>query len=252
MNSTQIAAYLNRIDYHGELAPTERVLRDLHRAHQYAVPFEDLDIHIGRPIRLDREALFTKIVEQRRGGFCYELNGLFAELLGALGFSVTLLSAGVAHPRGGFGPDFDHLTLRVDLDRPWLADVGFGDSFREPIRLEVGDVQQEPEDHYQIAFDGQHHVVLRGVGGQAKPQYRFTLEPRALADFTEMCHYQQTSPDSPFTQNRLCTRATPEGRVTLSGRRLIVTRNGAREETELADEAAVGSALWEYFGVRLD
>ena len=85
----------------------------MHRAHLLAVPFENLDIHLGRPISLDQDALFGKIVTRRRGGFCYELNGLFALLLRELGFEVTLLSAGVARADGGFGPEFDHLTLLV-------------------------------------------------------------------------------------------------------------------------------------------
>src|SRR6266540_1131840 len=103
-----IQAYLCRIHYRGGLAPTAAILRELHRAHLLTVPFENLDIHLGRPILLDQEALFDKIVTRRRGGFCYELNGLFALLLRELGFDVTLLSAGVAHADGGFGPEFDH------------------------------------------------------------------------------------------------------------------------------------------------
>src|SRR5689334_21580804 len=108
-----VQAYLHRIGYHGGLEPTAANLRDLHRAHRVAVPFENLDIHVGRPIVLDQDALFDKIVTRRRGGFCYELNGLFAVLLRALGFDVALLSAGVARADGGFGPEFDHLTLLV-------------------------------------------------------------------------------------------------------------------------------------------
>src|SRR5215213_6707253 len=133
-----VQAYLRRINYRGELAPTVATLRELHRAHLLAVPFENLDIHLGRAILLDQDALFDKIVTRRRGGFCYELNGLFALLLRELGFEVTLLSAGVARAGGGFGPEFDHLTLLVKVpsaeamalylpSASWLADVGFGD-----------------------------------------------------------------------------------------------------------------------------
>src|SRR5262245_39731528 len=120
-----IQAYLDRIDYHGSLDPTAETLRALHVAHLLAVPFENLNIGMGWPIVLDRDALFEKIVLRRRGGFCYELNGLFAALLRALGFDVTLLSAGVARAGGGFGPEFDHLTLRVTTDdRPFAATQG--------------------------------------------------------------------------------------------------------------------------------
>ncbi len=101
-----IKAYLDRIDYHGPLEPTAETLRQLHRAHMLAVPFENLDIHLDRPIMLDDAALFSKIVERRRGGFCYEMNGLFAALLGALGFRIDKLAAGVTREGGGFGPPF--------------------------------------------------------------------------------------------------------------------------------------------------
>src|SRR5258706_8881452 len=118
-----ITAYLNRIAHRGPIEPTGETLRALHLAHLLAVPFENLDIGLGRPIVLDQAALFDKIVVRRRGGFCYELNGLFAALLRALGFEVTMLSAGVGRAGGGFGPEFDHLTLLVTTDhRPPTTD----------------------------------------------------------------------------------------------------------------------------------
>src|SRR3954468_17014397 len=131
-----VAAYLERIGYQGPRAPTAETLRRLHLAHLYAVPFENLSIHWGEPIQLDDEALFEKIVVQRRGGFCYELNGLFAALLRALGFEVAMLSAGVMGRSAKFGSDCDHMTLLVSLDEEWLVHVGFGDSFIEPLRLD--------------------------------------------------------------------------------------------------------------------
>ncbi len=96
-------------------------------AHLLAVPFENLSIHAQQPIVLEDTALFTKIVERRRGGFCYEANGLFAALLREMGFDVAMLSAGVARAEGGFGPDFDHMALMITLEQRWLVDVGFGD-----------------------------------------------------------------------------------------------------------------------------
>jgi N-hydroxyarylamine O-acetyltransferase len=263
-----VQAYLRRINYHGEQAPTAAVLRDLHRAHLLAVPFENLDIHLGRQIVLDQEALFDKIVRRRRGGFCYELNGLFALLLRGLGFHVTLLAAGVARADASFGPEFDHLTLLVhipseaSLSAPqsaipkpqslaWLADVGFGDSFREPLRLAEGVEQEQDGRAYRLDRDGDHLTLMqRDTGGWA-PQYRFALQPHVWAEYADMCRYHQTSPASSFTRKRLCTLATPAGRVTLSEYELIVTVHGQRTEQALPDESAFHAALREHFGVDL-
>ncbi|HVN02908.1 MAG TPA: arylamine N-acetyltransferase [Bryobacteraceae bacterium] len=245
-----VPAYLARIAYRGPCGASPGVLRDLHLAHLYAVPFENLDIHSGRPIRLDSAALFDKIVTRRRGGFCYELNGLFAELLAALGFRVTLLSAEVARQSGGFSPEFDHLAVRVDLEETWLADVGFGDGFRRPLRVDQAAEQVQGEATYSIVHDCDYRILLRRDPGSGwTPQYRFKLAPHALGEFAARCHFHQTSPESHFTQGRICTLATPAGRLTLSGLRLIETTSAGRAEYALADETSYASVLRERFGV---
>src|SRR5215207_5706556 len=199
-----LPAYLQRINYRGEQAPTAATLHDLHRAHLLTVPFENLDIHLGRPILLDQDALFDKIVTRRRGGFCYELNGLFALLLRELGFEVTLLAAGVARADGGFGPEFDHLTLLVNVPSAeptalhpqselWLADVGFGDSFREPLRFVTGLEQAQDGRAYRLDRDGEYTTLMQRDADAWEPQYRFTLQPHAHVEYADMCHYHQTS-----------------------------------------------------------
>jgi len=107
----------------------------LHLAHLLSAPFENLSIHWHEPIVLTDEALFQKIVLRQRGGFCYELNGLFASLLRTLGFQVEMLSAGVMNKRGEFGPEFDHMTLMVTLAERWLVDVGFWMRVRSRCRV---------------------------------------------------------------------------------------------------------------------
>lgn len=246
-----VKAYLKRIGYDGPLAPTAETLRGLHVAHLLSVPFENLSIHAGEPVVLDDAALFEKVVGRGRGGFCYEANGLFAWLLRALGFDVAMLSAGVARDGGGFGPEFDHMALLVSLEERWLADVGFGDSFREPLRLDERGEQGQGREAYRIDEEGGRLVLLRrGEGGDWRPQYRFTLRPHAYADYEEMCRFHQTSPQSHFTRARVCSRATPGGRVTLSGMRLIETSaDGTRRERALAGEEEFAAALREHFGV---
>ena len=246
-----VKAYLERINYRGSVVPTAETLRALQVAHLLAVPFENLSIHARQPIILDDEALYTKIVERRRGGFCYEANGLFAALLRALGFDVAMLSAGVAKAGGGFGPDFDHMALMVSLEQRWLVDVGFGDSFREPLRLDERGEQVQGDRAYRILPDGRHLILMqRSEGEEWEPQYRFTLRPREYADYAGMCRHHQTSPESHFTKARICSRATEAGRITLSEMRLIKTsRGGAREERTLTSQEEYAEALREHFGI---
>lgn len=248
-----VDAYLKRLDYRGSRTPSLATLRGLHVAHLMTVPFENLSIHNQEPIILDDEALFEKIVARRRGGFCYELNGLFSALLRALGFEVFRLSAAVMNDEGQFGPPFDHMTLMVNLEERWLADVGFGDCFVEPLRLDSREAQVQGRRRYRIDVAGKAHTLWQqGANDSWRAQYRFDLTPYTYDDFSKMCHYHQTSPQSHFTQRCVCSRATPEGRITLRDRRLIRTQRGERQEEELADEAAFTGALQRYFDIRLN
>lgn len=248
-----LRAYLRRIGVTGRLLPDARTLKRLQRQHLFTVPFENLNIHMGEPVSLDLAALYDKIVRRRRGGFCYELNGLFAELLRRLGYRVTLLSAGVAKDGGGFGPEYDHLLLLVELDRRWMVDVGFGENFKSPLDLDAKGAQVQGSKGYRILRrDGFHLLQERSGGGRWQDSYRFTLAPRELSEFTGMCRYHQTSPDSHFTRNRVCSLATPSGRKTLSGMKMIETdRNGARRERAVADEVEYRCLLRDLFDVRL-
>jgi N-hydroxyarylamine O-acetyltransferase len=248
-----IKSYLERIRFRKSLLAGSDTLRDLQKAHLLTVPFENLSIHSNDPIILDDSALFEKMVERRRGGFCYELNGLFAALLRALDFDVVMLSAEVANAEGAYGPKFDHMALLVSLGERWLVDVGFGDSFREPLLLDKRDEQTRRERSYRIASDGEYLIVAQRANADAeewKPQYRFTLERYHYSDYAEMCYYHQTSAESHFTRGRICSRATDDGRLTLSEMRFIETKmNGERRERLLADEQEYASVLNEHFGI---
>lgn len=247
-----LTAYLARIGYTGPTYPTARTLRALHLAHLYSVPFENLDISLGRRIACDEGRFIHKIVNLHRGGFCYELNGAFAALLRELGFRVTLLAARVAREDGSASPEFDHMALRVDLDEAWLADVGFGDSFLEPLRL-IPEIEQEQySQRFRIVAVGDVMIVQRQLASETwKSQFRFTQTPRQLADFEARCQFQQTSPESHFTRQRICTLPTRDGRITLSDLKLIRTTGGKREELMLQNEEEWRAALQRDFGVRL-
>lgn len=263
-----IPAYFDRIRYAGSVRPGARSLRALHRHHMLTVPFENLDIGLGRKIVLDTELFIEKVVKRRRGGFCYELNGAFATLLAALGFRVHLLSARVADRNGVPSREFDHLTLYVEsgrarsrvsginshpVEESWLADVGFGDNFLEPLRFGNGVEQRDPAGCFRLVQTPERwRLERRNQEAAWRLQYDFLLKPRRLAEFAGMCRYHQTSRDSHFTRNRICSLATPDGRITLSGMRLIVRSNATREETTLETEAELRSALHRHFGIVLD
>jgi N-hydroxyarylamine O-acetyltransferase len=248
-----VQAYLDRINYSGPTEPTPENLRALHLAHLYSVPFENLDIHLGRPIVLDYEKLYNKIVNEQRGGFCYELNGMFGWLLTQLGYKVSMLDARVIGADGQPGIDFDHMTLRVDLEEPYLADVGFGEAFREPLHMNERGIQVQPLGSYRLDTDGELWTYYEpGESDGLKPSYIFTLTPHRLEDFAEGCHYHQTSPDSHFTQKRVATIARPEGRVTVRDTRIIITKNAQRTEYPIAAEHDYFRALREYCGIIVD
>ncbi len=254
MDPSKVEAYLARIGHVGGREPTLETLRALHRAHLAAVPFENLDIHTHpkQVIRLDLAALFRKIVGERRGGFCYELNGLFADLLSSLGFEVELLSARVAHDTGGFGPEFDHLTLLVTAEGRRLADVGFGRSFHLPLSLDAPEEQLAEGLLFRAVEDeAGWRVESRAPDGPPTPEYAFTLQPRRFEEFVAMCDWQQSSPESHFTQHLVCSRPTARGRVSVSRKSLIITEGDERRETPLPDDAALRGALEEHFAIRV-
>lgn len=249
MNEAFVTAYLERIGLPRPDVPGAEYLHQLHSRHLRTVPFENLSIHLGEDVPLDEDALFDKIVTRRRGGYCYELNGLLAALLRDLGYRVSLLAARV-HGKDGFGAPFDHLALRVDLDEPWLVDVGFGRHSDFPLRLADRGEQKDPGGVFRIEAtpDGDLDVYRDGA-----PQYRIEQRPRELADFTIAHGYQRYSPTSHFTRSPVCTILTDTGMITLAGRRLITTtQRGERSEETLKDDADLLAAYRTHFGIALD
>ena len=243
-------AYLDRVGVTGPAAGDAVSLRTLHRAHQLTVPFENLSIHLAEPISLEERDLIDKIVRRRRGGFCYELNGAFALLLEALGARVSRVAARV-YGEAGLGPPFDHLALiarAADGSGPWLADVGFGSHSDYPLLLDARDDQDDPAGRFRLAdADAGDIDVLR----DGKPQYRLETRERSLANCVPTCWWQQTSPQSHFTRSTICSRLTPGGRVSISGRMLIQTQDGTRTEQQLDTDDALLAAYRDFFGVEL-
>lgn len=251
MNSACTDAYLRRIAAARPPAPTAEALRELHLAHLRSVPFENLSIHLGEEIVLTEDALVAKVVNARRGGFCYELNGAFGALLTSLGYEVGLLQ-GRVHGAAGLGIPYDHLALlvRTDDGGQWLADVGFGTHSHYPLDLTVpGTEQTDPGGVFVVTgtADGDLDVLKDG-----KPEYRLERRPRHLADFRAAAWYHRSCPASGFTRSLVCSRLTADGRITLSGSTLKRTVGEQQETSELSTDTEVLDAYRAHFGIELD
>lgn len=248
-----LQAYFARINYIDDTAATLDNLRRIHRAHLMHIPFENLNLHMPRPVILEEELLFRKFVEEHRGGFCYEQNGLFHALLTQLGYEVYRLEANVRAEDDTYAPPMTHMCLLVVIDgRRYLADVGFGAGFIEPLELDNPDTQVQDVGRFRIQSDGDTlYYWHQGIGAEEmKIGYRFYLAPHQLTDYIDACHYTQTSPKSHFTQRRVCSQWTERGRVTLTDDKLIFTTwDAERSETPIADEEHFHQLLREHFGI---
>jgi N-hydroxyarylamine O-acetyltransferase len=247
-------AYLARIGLEAAPRPTPRGLRRLQRAHAAAIPFENLDILLGRPIRLDLDAVQDKLVARGRGGYCYEHNLLFAAALERIGLGVDRLSArvrmGAAVP-----PPPSHMLLRVEAEGiDWLADAGFGgEGLLEPLPLADGAVTAAPGWNHQLSREDERVWVLRSLHADGWfDLYAFTLDPQHRVDYEVYNHYLSTHPRSPFTAGIVVQRSTPAWRLSLTGLRLVETRPDGAETVEELDGASLAGTLRERFGIPLD
>ncbi|MGI9451569.1 MAG: arylamine N-acetyltransferase family protein, partial [Geminicoccaceae bacterium] len=244
--------YLERMGLRGEaLPPTRTTISRLQEAHLLSIPFENLDVVWKRHIQLDEQLLFNKIIGERRGGFCYELNGLMVAILKQFGFEAHLMSAAVANEEGIYGLDAAHACIRVVLEQPMLMDVGFGRCFMRPLQLKADQVQHDGRDDYRLKRQGDlWRLQCRSDDPEVwQDYYRLTEKPWSLSDFQDMCNYQQTSPKSYFAGRTICSIATETGRTTLTADRLILTEDDHREETPFSDQVTFGKHLREIFGI---
>ncbi len=247
-----VHAYLERMGYTGSLEPTAEMLRELQRTHMFNVPFENLDIHNHRFFQIDVPSIYEKIVLRHRGGFCYELNGLFIWLLRELGFDMTL-PAGRVFVDGELGPEFGHMNMLIQLEERWLADVGFGYSFVEPLRLDEEGEQKQFGRSYRVARSGEEYTLLiKDPDTGWEPQYVLSLVPHELSEWEEMNVWQQTSPDSFFTKKRVCSLATEKGRITLRHTRLLITEDFERQVIKIRNREEYNRLLSEIYGIVLD
>ncbi len=251
MNNEQ---YLKRIEYSGSTDPSIEVLTTLQKAHLFYVPFENLDIHSRLPIELHVDKIYKKIVDQNRGGFCYELNGLFYELLLSLKFNARRISARVHTGEDKYSPEYDHLTIVVKIgDNDYITDVGFGEFIIGPLQLVSGVIQKDVTGDYLVdKYDSTHFRINKIMDGKPVPEFIFEDRARDLSEFKPMCHYHQTNPNSHFMKKRLISLPTETGRITIAGNTLKIKENDLIQESELRDETDYKEMLWNLFKVKLD
>jgi arylamine N-acetyltransferase len=250
--------YFERIDYHGAVEPTFGVLQDLITAHTQTIPFENLDPLLGVPIEdLSPEALTDKLVRRRRGGYCYEHNGLMGYVLEELGFGVRRFGARVVWTvaAGAPVPSQTHTLLAVTLpggQQPHLVDVGFGGQTpTSPIRLETGGVQQTTHEPYRLQ-DRRDGLVLQAlIRGDWQSLYEFATRTAPPIDLKVGSWYVSTHPSSHFVTSLMACLVTADGRCNLSGRNLAIHRGGATEKVRLDDASAVVDTLIDRFGINV-
>ena len=255
-NPVSLAAYLARIGLMAAPSPDADGLAHLQAAHRNAIAFENLDVRLGRPIRIDGESSFDKLVTRRRGGYCFEPNRLFADMLAALGLpSRPLLARVLLGALPGETPPRTHVLLLLEIGgQPWIADAGFGASYAPPLPLRDGVAVTTPDGATHRLRHGSapnSWLLDRRTGEDWQPQYMFDLAPVAPADLEQCNHWTSTRADSRFTTAHIVTIATPAGFLTMNDRVLTIWQEGASERREIQDAQDYGATLTGIFGLAI-
>ena len=250
ISKMDIRPYLNRINFTDSPQVNKRVLYDLQKKHLLNIPFENLDIHYGRKINLSIAHIYKKIIIDKRGGFCYELNGLFHQLLKEIGFNAKLISARVHVKNEEYSPEYDHMAIIVNLEnQDYLVDVGFGKFTLEPLELITNQKIIDSLGQFQFdTYEKDYYRVNELKSSDLIPQYIFTKNERKLSEFAKRCEFHQTSDESHFSKKKLISIATNEGRITLNNSQLKITKAGIEEEVKF-DESEFETKLKHYFDI---
>ncbi|MDE2134179.1 MAG: arylamine N-acetyltransferase [Alphaproteobacteria bacterium] len=246
-----IDAYLERIAFAGPVRPDLATLTALHHAHLQAIPYENLDVQLGRPVTIERAPIFDKMVARRRGGWCYEMNGLFGWALAELGFRVTRSAGAVMREVSGDASIGNHLVLKVELEEGlYLADVGFGDGPIDPIRIESGRFSSRGFGFALSRESGGWWRLHNHKGGGAA-SFDFNLAPADEALLARKCDWLQSNEESVFVQNAVCQRYTADGLAILRGRVLRTLTPLGHTDRLIAGAGEYVSVLDEVFALPL-
>ena len=253
MTKQQAEKYLRRIGYTGEIAPTPEFLAEVQTLHFYSVPYENLDILLSRPLSLEPEALYEKIVVNKRGGYCFELNGLYAELLRSVGFRVTEHFARFLLGTSEI-PKRRHRVLAVECaGKSWLCDVGVGIEMpRRPLLFEDGLPQKQGGIVYTLSrepFFGR--IISEHRNGAERRVFSFTEEEHITADFTAISYFCEHSPESIFNRVPMLSVKTPEGRNTLDALTFRRFAGDTVDERPIESAGEMQAVLGDVFGIEL-
>lgn len=240
--------YLNRINYSGPVRADFDCLRSIHRAHALNIPYENLDVQLGRSVDLDIERIFDKIVTGQRGGWCFEMNGLLGWALNEIGFDITRVNGAVRREERGDDAVGNHLVLLVRLDQTYLCDVGIGDTIREPTPLKPGafrqgslcyELKREDEDFWRLS----NHDLAN------PPSFDFRETPADEDLFQSKNRELQTHPDSIFVQYLICTRMHENSTLVLADRTLEHLKPEGGEKRTISSADELEDVLVHEFGI---
>jgi N-hydroxyarylamine O-acetyltransferase len=244
--------YLERINFTNKVSIDDKTLVQLHENHVLNVPFENLDIHFNRLFDLKLDNIFKKVVDDFRGGFCYELNTLFNALLCNIGFKSRIIEARIYDELGNVGPKYDHMAIFVETDKKYLLDVGFGDLFTKPLEIKEG-VQSDCRNQFKIESLNEQNFLLSMCSDQENfyRKYTFNLSEVQTNEFYDLCLDKQTNPLSYFVKNTVCTKPTSFGRLTVFNNRLIEKRGNDKIEKLINNDDELREILKAQFNIKL-
>lgn len=243
----ELDAYLHRINYVGTPKPDLETLAQLQRQHCYSIPYSNLDVQLGRRLSTDIQSSYIKLVEQRLGGWCYEMNGLLGWMLERIGFDVMRMSGGVRRDERGDSAIGNHLVLCVQLDEPWVVDVGLGDGPYEPYPL-ISHTFSQRGFSYQLKRVNEYWRLHNSPGSTA-PSFDFKQEPADEDQLSAKCHWLGTAVESPFMNALVCQRVVPGGYDLQVGRIATQVRPGGRVERLIHSADEFVQSIHDRFGL---
>lgn len=250
LSAAQVSAVLKRLEYSEAIIADLATLKKLHAASVAKIPFETLDVFIGKKFFLTLSDLYDKIVVRKRGGGCYELNGLFYHLLRALGFDVSICNAHLYDAKQALILDSQHMVLIVKLNGFWLVDVGYGNGFAEPLFLDRPEMQKQGDRVFRCLDENSRYIVQEKEHGSWISWYALTKAAKTIEDFEERNWFHQTNRESVFFGKRICMLAKGDETIELLGN-VLVRKTSSGIKRTIIEEKDISQILQTEFGIQI-